>query len=155
MTELLNNKEQKFIVVNTNTTDKMDLLKELGGKMLEAGYVEDTYTEAVCEREKVYPTGLPTPGVGIAIPHTDSIHVKEKAIILGILDQPVEFMVMGSTDEFVDAGLVFMLAIEQPHAQLEMLQKLIAVCQDQDSLKVLKEHTDMGKVEEIMSGLMA
>ena len=47
------------------------------------------------EREKVFSTGLNFEEMGIAIPHTDSIHVNRQAIAVGILKEPVKILSYG------------------------------------------------------------
>lgn len=154
MTEITSDKKSNFFVHTLNDNDKEVVLTKLGRKLYEEGCVKESFVQAVLDREKIYPTGLPTQGVGIAIPHTDSIHVNKKAIIIGILESTVEFQVMGSTDEFVQVGIIFMLAIENPEAQLEMLQKLIELCQSEEVLYTLKKHEDKERIKDIVAKLM-
>lgn len=152
--ELYWDKEKKYLLMKLDVDNKEDVLNQMGGKLESTGYVKDSFTQAVCKREIVFPTGLPMKGVGIAIPHTDSEHVNEKSIAVGILKKPVVFQVMGSTDEFVDVQLVFMLAIKDPNAQLEMLEKLIENCQNEETLYTLRDCTDLNVVKEIISNLL-
>jgi len=62
---------------------------------LATGYVSEEFAEDVWEREKIFPTGLPTQPFGVAIPHADPDHVKQSAVCLGILNSPVFFNQMG------------------------------------------------------------
>lgn len=146
--------EKNFLVMKLNKDSKEEVLRSMASQMESEGFVKDTYAQAVCDREVVFPTGLPTKGVGVAIPHTDSIHVNKKAISLGILEKPVEFTVMGTEDETVEVGLVFMLAIINPDEQVEMLQKLIGICQDEETLMTLKNSDDEEKINSIIGGLL-
>ncbi len=154
MEELFYNKEKQYIVTRVNCDSKEELLRQLGGVLEEKGYVKDTYTDAIMEREKVFPTGLPTAGVAVAIPHTDSIHVNEKSICVAILEKPVTFTVMATDDEFVDVGLVFALAIKEPSDQIDMLQNLIALCQDEEVLLKIASGKDLDFIDETIKGLL-
>lgn len=154
MKELLWEEDSRYLVYQIDYNDKIEILTALGQKLCETGYVKQSYIKAVCEREIVFPTGLPTEGIGIAIPHADSMHVNEKAMIVGILKEPAKFQVMGSLDEFVDVELIFMLAIKEPQSQLEMLQKLIEMCQNKEKLCALRNYTSLEQVREILSELM-
>lgn len=135
-------------------SNSMDILRQLGAELYRQGYVKESYIDAVIEREKEFPTGLPTKGVGIAIPHADAIHVNEEALILGILKEPVNFTVMGSHNDQVEVQLVFMLAIKDPQMQLNMLKRLMEGCQKEEVLYTLRNHDDLREVDRIMKGFM-
>jgi galactitol PTS system EIIA component len=108
--------------------DAGDVIRRIGGKLLSAGYVRDTFIEAVLEREKTIPTGLPLSGkYNAAIPHTDVEHVIRPGIGMATLLRPVVFKNMVSPDETVEVQLVFVLALEQPKSQIEMLQEVAQV----------------------------
>lgn len=107
--------------------NKDDAIKILANSLISNGYAKKSYLEAVLERERVFPTGLPTKGVGVAIPHTDTIHVINPAIALAVLKDPVKFNEMGNPTNEIDVRLVFMLAIKNPDAQLILLQQLIGL----------------------------
>lgn len=153
MQEILNG--SKYSIHYMDDTDREEILKKLGAELCRSGHVKESYIQAVCDREKVFPTGLPMSGCGIAIPHADKEHVNNEAMIVGVLNEPVEFQVMGSESDMVGARLVFMLAIKDPQAQLDMLQKLIAGCQDEGVLNTLCDHSDKNAMQDIMSGFMA
>lgn len=148
------NHEKNYVIMEIEEEVKDSVLKKMANEMNRFGFVKDTYPQAICDREAIYPTGLPTKGVGVAIPHTDSIHVNEKAIALGILKKPIEFNVLCSEDEFVDVELIFMLAITDPKDQVKMLQRLIELCKDEESLIALKESDDFDEVNKIVEKLL-
>jgi len=52
------------------------------------------------------------------------------------LAQPVKFLQMGDGAD-VEAKLIFMLALKEPHAQLETLQKLMALIQNETAVAEL------------------
>ena len=89
----------------------------------------------------------------MAIPHTDPEHVNDAAICLGILDKPVTFNVMGMEGETTDVSILFMLSIKHKEDQMDMLQKLITVCQNQDTLKEIMAQ-DIDKINEVMTTLV-
>lgn len=147
--------EKGYLVVKVDSADKFETLDKMGTLMVEKGLVKESYVEAVKEREKVFPTGLPMEAFGVAIPHTDSIHVNRKAIMCGILEQPNEFVMMGTDDEKVQCEMAFMLAIISPDDQIAMLAKLVETCQDVSVLNTIKKAEDMDAIIEIMDKLMA
>lgn len=152
---LKENLDKGYLVAKVDTTDKFETLKAMGTVMVEKGFVKESYIEAVKEREKVFPTGLPMEALGVAIPHTDSIHVNKKAVMCGILETPVEFVVMGDDEARVQVEVIFMLAIVKPDDQIAMLAQLVETCQNVSVLHTIKEAEDLDAITEIMDGLMA
>ncbi|HHZ16899.1 MAG TPA: PTS sugar transporter subunit IIA [Peptococcaceae bacterium] len=124
--------DRDLVMLNIEADTQKEALEKLAQRLCEKGYVKDTYAQAILEREKVFPTGLPTEGHGVAIPHTDVEHVNKPAIALGILQKPIKFNLMGDVDpnNQVDVRILFMLAIKEPHMQLKLLQDIMEIIQD-------------------------
>lgn len=141
---------QELVLLNVEATDKFDLLGQLASHLQKLGYVKDSYKDAVIAREKVFATGLPTVVGGVAIPHTDAEHVNEPAICVARLKNPVEFIVMGDDEETVSVDLAVMLAMKEPHAQIDLLQNLMGVFQDEEALTYLKKQTDKENIVRFM-----
>ncbi|MCC0670609.1 PTS sugar transporter subunit IIA [Clostridioides sp. ES-S-0145-01] len=120
----------KDIEVSSNE----DALKFLGQRLFNEQYVKESYIEAVIAREKKYATGLPTGIYGVAIPHTDIVHVNEPGIAIGILNKPVKFIMMGTDDTEIDVKVIFMLAVKEPQEQLQLLERLMTIFQDENML---------------------
>lgn len=121
---------------------KTDLLKTLANKLLQEGYVKDSFQAAILERESVTPTGLFTGNINVAIPHTETQHVNEDAIVVAILENPVQFAQMDDPTKIIDVRIVIMLALSQPHGHIEMLQKVINLIQNQNVLQDILEHSN-------------
>ncbi len=134
--------QQELVLLNVEAKDKFDLLEQLACHLQKLGYVKDSYKEAVIAREKVFATGLPTVAGGVAIPHTDAEHVYEPVICVARLTKPVDFVVMGDDEETVSVDLAIMLAMKEPHAQIDLLQNLMGVFQDEEALMYLKTQDD-------------
>ena len=117
--------DKKLCMFQQKFENQNELFEAMFNKMYKAGVVKEDYLAAVKEREENYPTGLLVGNTGFAIPHTDS--------------KPVEFANMGDKNDIVKVELVFMLAMSQPHEQVQTLQNLIALFQDEDAIKKLKE----------------
>ena len=108
-----------------------EVIRAIGGKLFEAGFVKETFIQAAIDREAKLPTGLPLAGgINAAIPHTDIEHVIKPALGKAVLKQEVNFRNMVLPDELVPVRLVFLLALEQPKAQVEMLQAVAGVLQN-------------------------
>lgn len=152
MEKLVSNPEKNYLAVALSGENDKEVLEQMAEAFREENYVRDTYKNAIVQRELAFPTGLPMGEVNVAIPHTDPEHVNKAGFCLGILDKQVTFDVMGSEGEKVDVSIIFMLAIKRKEEQLENLQKLIAICQDQEMLKVLLTK-DINKIHEVMTAL--
>jgi PTS system galactitol-specific IIA component len=139
-----------LIFLNLVADDSTTLLKQMSKKLIEKGFVKDSFEEAVIEREKIYPTGLPTPGVMVALPHTDSKHVLESKIAIANLKKPVLFKEMGNGVRDVPVELVFMLAIHHPKQQIEVLKKLMSIFSNQEILMLIKEAKNTSEVIDIL-----
>ncbi len=73
------------ILLNVEANSKEDVLEQMGQNLVELGRVKESFISAITAREDEYPTGLPTAGVAVAIPHTDVEHVREKTISIATL----------------------------------------------------------------------
>jgi PTS system galactitol-specific IIA component len=140
--------DKSVINLNVKAVDSDDVLAQMSDVLKEAGYVKDTFKEAIIEREKTFATGLPTDFRGIAIPHTSTEHVNQAIVSISVLEEPVSFKMMGNHDETIEVDLIFMLALKEAHAQLQMLQNLMALIQDQD---LLSQARSAGSEDELMT----
>jgi galactitol PTS system EIIA component len=128
-----------------------EVIRNISGKLLYAGYVRGTFTDAVLARERDIPTGLPLSGkYNAAIPHTDVHHVVKSGIGLATLIRPVVFRNMISPEETVDVRLVFVLALDQPKSQIEMLQEIARVLQEPDIVNALMHTKNLFQVHEAL-----
>ncbi len=114
-----------------------DVIRQLAALFTHADVVCDTYLDAVLQREKVMPTGLATKVVGVALPHTDSEHVKRSAIAIARLASPVKFQNMANPSEQVDVSVVFLLAIAQKEQVSPFLGKMAELLQNEAALQRL------------------
>ncbi|WP_321387837.1 PTS sugar transporter subunit IIA [uncultured Enterococcus sp.] len=108
-------------------------------KLKQKDYVEESFFEALKERERDYPTGLKTHFMGVAIPHTDPQHIKKPFIFITKLKQPIQFGQMGSVDEQVEVHYTFVLGFDKGEQQLVLLQNLMAMFADEGIMNQLAE----------------
>jgi PTS system galactitol-specific IIA component len=118
------------ILLQDDARDSTAVIRKLGGILNELGYVHDGFIDATLRREATMPTGLPLAGqINAAIPHVDLEYVKRPAIALATFKEPVVFHHMIMTEEEVPVRLVIMLALDQPKAQVEVLQEVAGFLQ--------------------------
>lgn len=140
-----------LILLNMKASNRFELLEKVADNLHQMGYVKNTYKEAVINREKIFATGLPTLVGGVAIPHTDIQHVNIPAISIARLLKPVNFVIMGDDTNTVPVNLIFMLAMKEEHAQLELLQRLMGILQSEEDLKFLQNEESVDKIKEFVS----
>src|SRR5664279_2080654 len=132
-----------------NSTSAEDVIQNLSDRLLRAGYVRDSFAAAALKREQSIPTGLPLSGsINAAIPHTDIEHVIKPGVGMATLAEPVVFHNMVSPEENVDVRLVFILALDQPKSQVEMLQEVAGVLQNPELVNNLINAHDLNQVRE-------
>jgi galactitol PTS system EIIA component len=142
--------EEDLVAIDMAAKSKTEAIYELSKLLEEKGYVKESFPQAVVEREGHFPTGLPTSLYGVAIPHTDSHHVLHTGIAVGVLKNPVEFTIMGTTDHTVQVELVLLLAIQNPASHIQVLQQLMELFQSPEILQRLK---DTGSKKEVVNVL--
>lgn len=148
ITELL---QPTCVLLNQKYENSDEIIRAAGDALYQAGLVKDTFIQAAIDRESRLPTGLPLAGgINAAIPHTEIEHVIKPGLGMVTLTDEVSFQNMINPQEVVPVRLVFLLALEKPKAQIEMLQEIAAVLQNPDLVKnLLKAET----MEEIVSEL--
>ena len=127
--ELYLNEELVFRNVQAKTDS--EVLAFLASEMYKKNYVKEEYIQAIQEREKEYPTGLPSTPPGIAIPHANYEMVNKTTLAIATLKDPVLFHNMENNNEQLPIQIVIMMAIGEPHWQVEMLQKIVGIIQDE------------------------
>ncbi|CUH94679.1 hypothetical protein P22_0745 [Propionispora sp. 2/2-37] len=144
--------DKKAMAVGLEASDQEDVLKQMAQTLYNAGYVLDSYGEAIIQRERSFPTGLPTGENGVAIPHTDVCHVKAPMIAVGTLKAPVEFKSMGGLEEVVPVKIIFMLAMKNSDNQVKLLSQLMQIIQDQELLEQLAAAQSVSDVITLLNG---
>lgn len=123
------------IAVQLSAPDATGVIQALTGKLVASGHVTSEFADDVTAREKVFPTGLPTQPIAVAIPHADPVHVEQSAVAIGALASPVAFGQMGTDgSQQVNAQIVFLLAIKEKEKQVEMISQLMQLIQTPDLL---------------------
>lgn len=142
--------DEKLILVNETISDKEEIITKLGSLLFQYGFVNDTYTKAVLDREIAYPTGLKARVTGVAVPHTDTIHVNKPAVAIATLKEPVIFHGMGSPDTEVEVSIVLMLAIHDPQEVVNVLRKVIFVIEDDEALRKILAADEKIEIKNIL-----
>ncbi|MBP3852030.1 MAG: PTS sugar transporter subunit IIA [Erysipelotrichaceae bacterium] len=105
-------------------------------KLFQEGCVTDQFSDNCIKRERLYPTGMPSQ-LPVAMPHSESSGVIEDAICLLILEKPVDFRRIDDDEQQIHAQMVFNLAVKDPARHMAVLQNLMKMFYDTETLKTL------------------
>jgi len=126
--------KEDCIIEKLDAASKEEALNAMSNMLLAKGYVKESFPEAILEREKHYPSGLPMEGHKIAIPHTDAEYVNKSVILFARLARPLEFSSMGEPDEKIQVSLISMFALEEKKEIGKMLEVLITAYSNHEVL---------------------
>ena len=121
--------------ISAQSSDEVITL--LGERLIAMGKVKADYVEALIDRERTMPTGLPLGPINVAVPHSDPAHVVAPAVALATLTKPVSFASMDEPDEQLPVQIVIALALNDKDAQIEMLQAVAGFIQSPSALAAL------------------
>jgi galactitol PTS system EIIA component len=131
--------DKHLCLFNIEASNQEQVLTQMAQMLLINGIVKQDFLEGILQREKQYPTGLLVNSIGFALPHTDSSKVNQSQICFASLKQPVTFKGMTDENEKIPVKFIFMLAMKQPHEQVENLQNLIGLFQNEQEIKQLEQ----------------
>ena len=142
--------EEGNILVKARAESAEEIIRRLGELLYQNGYVKDSFTQAVLDREVIYPTGLQTQLLGFAIPHTDTEHVNRPAVAVATLEGTVNFRAMDNPEVLVPVSIVMMLAISDPKSVVNVLRKVISILENEPALRGLAAASSAREVREII-----
>lgn len=122
---------EELVFRNIKAGSDKEVLAFLANELYQRGYVKEDYIEAIQLRESEYPTGLPSTQPGVAIPHANFDLVNETTLAIATLETAVGFRNMEDNQVILPTKIVIMMAIGEPHGQVEMLQKIVSIIQDE------------------------
>ena len=129
--------KEPLFLAQENFSSQAELFDQVAQKALDLGWVREDFLERIKKREETFPTGIQLMNFGAAIPHTDAECVLEEFVAVITLQDPVVFYSMEDNNFQIKAQVVFVLGLNQPHAQLEMLQSLMGLLQNETVLSEL------------------
>lgn len=147
--------DRELVFCQLNVKDSDSVLTLLADRMVSAGYVKDSFPQAILQREKEFPTGLSAKGMGVAIPHCDAEHVLKPVVAVAVLATPIAFRAMDDNNRTVDVSVVFMLAIDDPSAQIDTLRRIALVIESGHTLEGLRSVKTREEVMSILASLFS
>lgn len=134
--------------LQANTAE--DVVRALSQKLLARGHVKPSFEKAALAREKRSPTGLPFPGIAVALPHAEPEHVASAAIAVATLEKPVTFRQMGDPATKLTVSIVVMPAFSAKEQASAGLSGLIEKLQDEALRDRLMQATDAAALAEAL-----
>ena len=133
---------EELVFLDVEADSDEGLIRTLAAEAERLGYVKAGWADAVIRRERIYPTGLPTEVMKVAVPHAmERDQVNTPVIIVATLKRPVNFKEMGDGEQDVPVDVVFMLAVCGDKAQLTILQSVVGMFSDAGAMiSVLVRH---------------
>ncbi|MXQ49285.1 PTS transporter subunit EIIA [Streptococcus pneumoniae] len=128
----------ELIFLNESFTSQNEFFEKIYDKAFSLGYVREDFLERIKAREATFPTGLQLEDMGVAIPHTDAECVLKEFVAV-VTTSPVGFKSMEDINQDVSVEIAFVLGLNEPHSQLEMLQSLMGLLQNKEILSELKQ----------------
>lgn len=128
----------ELVIMDCIADTAEEAISQLCARMKAQGMVKDTYCQAVIEREREYPTGVPTAYYDVAIPHSQSDLVLIPGIAVAKMHKSVQFYSMGAEDEPLQAEVVILLAVKNPESQLNMLRSLMGLFENGNAMLTIR-----------------
>jgi PTS system galactitol-specific IIA component len=140
----------EFVLASISASSREEALIRMAEFLVEKGNCRPSFIEAIVERERNHPSGLPMPGPKIAIPHTDAEHVLQSVILFVRLPEPVEFLSMGSPEDKLQVRMISMFALKEKKRIGDMLETLINVYQREEVLNAILEAENADGIYKIL-----
>lgn len=144
--------DPSLCVVHPPAATAEDVIRLLSQRLCAAGHVTEGFERAALAREKRSPTGLPFPGVAVALPHAEPEHVRTPAIAVATLASPVVFREMGDPASKLSIAVVVMPAFSAKEQAAAQLSSLIERLQDDGLRARLLAAPDAAALAAALSG---
>ena len=127
--------EEKNIFVNVEVDSFEELIPLISVNLLKSEDVDDNFVDRVLDRERNFPTGLPTEPISVAIPHAYPENVNNNKIVIATLKKPILMKEMGGdSDDNLNVSVVFLLAFNDSNKHLNILQNIVELIKNQDTV---------------------
>jgi Transcriptional antiterminator len=133
--------KEEFMFLKLKKEHRYEVIEELANALYRAGYVEKQYAHSAILREKMAATTI---GAGIAIPHGDPKWIKDSAIAVATLKQPLEW----GTEKVY---LVFLMAVKEKQKRTKQLfQELSFLSERPEIIQTLMKETEPSKFMDVL-----
>lgn len=144
-----------LVFFDLEAADRQEFFEKLAERLAERDLIQDSWLEAICEREKNYATGLSFPSVQVAIPHVDPEHIKRPYIAVIKPKTPIVFEAMAGMGDDVPAQLIVNLGVMRDGGQVAVLQKLMNIFMNEDHAAQIMAASDPQQVVDAFTSLFS
>ena len=139
-------------LINLNfSVDNVDELFEKVAEILSSKeFVKSSYIDALKKREEEFPTGLKTAFLNIALPHSDSMHIKQPFIFIARNDKELIVNQMGDNSEMLCKDFIF-LGIKDSTKQVGLLSTLMELFMDETFVNKYINCKDLNEMYSLFS----
>ncbi|OLQ92029.1 PTS mannitol transporter subunit IICBA [Vibrio ponticus] len=138
------------IHLGLQAANKQEAIRFAGNKLVELGYAEPEYVDAMFEREKMVSTYL---GESIAVPH-GTIEAKDKVKKTGIVICQYPAGIQFTDDQDDVAKLVIGIAAKNDE-HIQVITTITNALDEPDAIDTLTSTTDVNEILNILSGTKA
>ncbi|NOH24414.1 PTS mannitol transporter subunit IICBA [Vibrio europaeus] len=138
------------IHLGLTASNKEDAIRFAGNKLVEMGYVEPEYVDAMFEREKLVPTYL---GESIAVPH-GTIEAKDKVKKTGIVICQYPAGIQFTDDQDDVAKLVIGIAAKNDE-HIQVITTITNALDEPEAIETLTSTQDVAKILNILGNPQA
>ena len=121
--------------LDVRSTD--EFFEVMSKKAVDLGYVTEQFLSAIKKREQDYPTALPVKPYPVAIPHSDPINIVKQFIAPVRLKNAISWCEMANNDSILSVQIVFLLGFKREEGHVEILQLLLQIFQNEDTMESL------------------
>jgi PTS system galactitol-specific IIA component len=139
-----------YVEFGVVATTPEEVIRRLAHTLYVGGCVTEQYADAAVERESLYPTGLPIPHFGLAIPHAGPQYVFREAYAVGRLHRAVDFVQMGDVNQKVAVELAVLIAIPNPDQQLPAISRLISIFSDEKLVTLIRACSSKAELQKLL-----
>ncbi|BCV19510.1 PTS sugar transporter subunit IIA [Leptogranulimonas caecicola] len=144
-----------LVFFDLEAADRQEFFEKLAERLAERDLIQDSWLEAICEREKNYATGLSFPSVQVAIPHVDPEHIKRPYIAVIKPKTPIVFEAMAGMGDDVPAQLIVNLGVMRDGGQVAVLQKLMNIFMNEGYAAQIMAASDPQQVVDAFTSLFS
>lgn len=134
----------------TKETGRDAALRDMAAYLTGLGMVKEGYGQAVLDREKVFPTGIPADPIAVAIPHSERDQVIRTVVLVAKAEQEIPFHRIDEPEEEVGVRVIFMLAVDSNQGQLTVITQVMDLIQNPELVDAIARAEEPGQIEEIV-----
>ena len=129
---------RNILVIDKEASSCEEAICICGKALIEAGYVGESFLQGCLEREREYPTGIPSE-IPVAMPHCRDLSIRKGALCLRRLKEPVLFRRMDDDGQSILTDMVFNLAVSETEDYLAVLKELSRFLKNTKAVRECRE----------------